>query len=755
VFGQDRGEPDLPTSAELNELYAEAASVTAQHSKSFYFATRFFPKRLAQSAHAVYWFCRHTDDLVDECPTLEDGRRDLEAWARQVEGGLRGEPVEHPVLVTFLDAVKRHAIPHQYPLELIEGMRMDLEKTRYRTFEELRVFCYRVASVVGLMMTHVIGFRGDALKYAEDLGIAMQLTNILRDLGEDLDRGRIYLPADEMERFGYSEEDFRNRVRNDAFRELMQFQVERARRYYAAAEPGIALLSSDGRFAVKVASDVYRGILRQIERSEYDVFEQRAFVPASRKYWITARCMTLPIVQRGIAKSSLATLVGLVPHYLSFYLLHTPLWTETIAEWIMARTPSYWAVPLLATLGAWAKPLAMTGALATLGFAVFLTLPLRWVGPLLAALLLGWAFDYHSWIGQLSFWVPVAWMVTRPVVSLQTDRRRFLTSAVMSAGVAVVALESYVRNEVLSRRAVEPIPLFPFHPPPDNFARGLVRKAVTPVAEFYGMSKDSVDPAIDPETWRLKITAGGRTLKEYKYSELLSLPRTQRYVTLRCVSNTLKSDLMGTAAWSGLHLSQLVDRSAIPAGTTEVAIVGVDGHGDSLSLDYAFADETLLALGMNGKTLDRTHGFPLRLLAPRYYGFKNVKWIAEINFVARPYFGTWPRMGYTKEPAVHIASHIDQIRPTSDGWQIGGVSFAGTRGIRAVEVRAGQGPWIPATLDRPLSPFTWTRWYAVLPATNPQQIEARAMDGSGHWQEAQEGPLFPNGVTGPTVRRIG
>ena len=128
----------MPTSAELTELYTEAASVTAQHSKSFYFATRFFPERLAQSAHAVYWFCRHTDDLVDECPTVEDGRRDLEAWARQVEAGLRGEPVEHPVLVTFLDAVKRHAIPHEYPLELIEGMRMDLENTRYRTFDELK-----------------------------------------------------------------------------------------------------------------------------------------------------------------------------------------------------------------------------------------------------------------------------------------------------------------------------------------------------------------------------------------------------------------------------------------------------------------------------------------------------------------------------------------------------------------------------------------------------------------------------------------
>jgi DMSO/TMAO reductase YedYZ molybdopterin-dependent catalytic subunit len=454
---------------------------------------------------------------------------------------------------------------------------------------------------------------------------------------------------------------------------------------------------------------------------------------------------------KAIARSSLATLVGLVPHYLAFYVWHSPLWTETIAEWIMAHTPSHLAVPLLETLGLWAKPLAMTGALATLGFAVFITLPLRWAGPLLAAVLLGWAFDYHSWVGQITFWLPVALVVTWPRIASVPDRRRFI----MTAGVAVIALESYLRNQALAHRAVEPVRLWNFHPPEDHFAPGLVRKAITPVTEFYGMSKDTVDPAIDPETWRLKITTDGRTLKEYKYSELLSLPRRERYVTLRCVSNTLKSDLMGTAQWSGIHLSQVVERSAVPADTVEVAIVGVDGHGDSLSLDYAFADETLLALGMNGQTLDRTHGFPLRLLVPRYYGFKNVKWISEIAFVSKPYFGTWPRMGYTKEPAVHIASHIDRVRQTPEGWNVGGVSFAGTRGIQAVEVRAGQGPWVSATLDRPLSPFTWTRWWAVLPAGPAAQIEARAMDGNGHWQESQEGPLFPNGVTGPTIRRLG
>ncbi len=281
----------------LDNLYREAAQATARGSKSFYFASRFFPKELSRAAHAVYWFCRHTDDTVDECSSIEYGRAELEQWARQLECAFRGGPVQHPVLIVFLDAMQRHSIPQEYALELIEGMRMDLEGRRYGSFADLRVFCYRVASVVGLMMSHVIGFQGDALRYAADLGVAMQLTNILRDIGEDLGRGRIYLPSDEMLRFGYSEEDLRARVRNAAFGALMNFQLNRAREFYDAAMPGIALLCSDGRFAVKVAADVYRGILDRIESSGYDVFERRACVSPLRKYWIMTRAMAVPVVR--------------------------------------------------------------------------------------------------------------------------------------------------------------------------------------------------------------------------------------------------------------------------------------------------------------------------------------------------------------------------------------------------------------------------------------------------------------------------
>lgn len=294
----------MPTPADLtlDETYHAAAAATAEGSKSFYFATRFFPPDLARAAHAVYWYCRTTDDLVDEAPSKEQGREALDAWHREVLTGFAGEPQANPVLRAFFDTVAQYKIPREHALELIEGVRMDLNQTRYANFDELRVFCYRVASTVGLMMSAVIGFRDPSLEAAAlpraiDLGIAMQLTNILRDVGTDLAMGRIYLPADEMARFGYDEDRLRAGFRDEAFHALMQFQIARARSYYTSAEPGIAMLNARGSFAVKVASDVYQRILNVIERNGHDVFGRRAVVPTVQKYWMTARTMAVPMAR--------------------------------------------------------------------------------------------------------------------------------------------------------------------------------------------------------------------------------------------------------------------------------------------------------------------------------------------------------------------------------------------------------------------------------------------------------------------------
>ena len=293
--------------APLTDLYAQAAQATAAGSKSFYFATRFFPPQLARSAHAVYWFCRATDDLVDECPTLEQGRRDLAAWDAALRDALRTGTSENPTLRLFLDAVQRHAIPAGHALELIEGMRMDLRGQRYQTFSDLRVFCYRVASTVGLMMSHVIGFaqparQAEGLVYAEELGVAMQLTNILRDIGEDLGRGRLYLPQEELDRYQVTEAQLRQGQLTEGFRQLMAFQIARARARYAQAAPGIPLLHRQGRFAVQVAAEVYARILHQIEANGMDSLARRAVVPAHEKYWLTARIMGGPMLRHAAGR---------------------------------------------------------------------------------------------------------------------------------------------------------------------------------------------------------------------------------------------------------------------------------------------------------------------------------------------------------------------------------------------------------------------------------------------------------------------
>lgn len=475
-------------------------------------------------------------------------------------------------------------------------------------------------------------------------------------------------------------------------------------------------------------------------------------------------------IQAKIEQSSLAALAGLLPHFVLSYAVGYTVLSDVLAELIMGRTPSAWAVPVLNVLGDWAKPFAATGGLAILGFVLFLAaLP---GNPLLSAVLvlglgagLAWWIDYASWMGWLSFFLPaLAVLLFQARKSAMTalpriqERRSFLSSALLSSGTVFVALEAYARNQALAARAVSPVPLFPLIPPSAErlaWGQGLVRKPLTPIKEFYVMSKNTVDPAPDPKTWRLRVLIDGRPLREFTYSQLLGLPRQERYSTMRCVSNTLKSDLMGTAYWSGIQLGQLLRREEIPTGIREMAVIGLDGHGDSFSLDYAFSNEPLFALGMNGNTLDRNHGFPIRLLCPRYYGFKSIKWIDQIHFQTQPYFGTWPKLGYTKEPLVHTGSFIDRIERQAGRIRAGGVAFSGVRGIQRVQVRAGEGSWVDAQMESPLSPFCLTRWQAEVPlSANEEVLYARALDGEGKWQSEVEKPLFPDGVSGPTSKRI-
>jgi len=264
----------------LDRAYAPCARVTARHSRSFQRASSFLPREKRRAVRALYAFCRVTDDIVD-CPDCQ-ARQALSEW-RHI--ALAAEPpIENLVAVAWADARQRYRVPLRLAEHLIDGVARDLDQTRYATFDDLATYAYGVASTVGLMSMHIIGYRGAAaIPYAIKLGVALQLTNILRDVGEDWRLGRVYLPADELARFDLAEDDLARGQVEARWRAFMRFQIERNRRLYAEAWPGIELLNRDGRLAIAAAGDLYRRILDDIEAHDYDVFTRRAHVSTPRK----------------------------------------------------------------------------------------------------------------------------------------------------------------------------------------------------------------------------------------------------------------------------------------------------------------------------------------------------------------------------------------------------------------------------------------------------------------------------------------
>ena len=282
----------------LPVLYTQAADAARAGARSLFFATKFVRPEVARSAHAIYWYCDYTRGLARQPETAGRGHTEMDRWASMVAAGLRGHMARHPVLEVFLDTVERCKIPSEYPLEVIEGYRMELTHSRYESFSQLLGHCRRTGGKVSQMLAYAAGYRDPALDYAEDLGVAVDLTINLRDMGEHLLRGYVTLPLEEMRAFHYSEADLEAKARNAAFDNLMRYQAARIHAYYEKAKPGLGLLNERGRFAAKVAFDLYRQTLKQIEASGFDVFRKRAAVPAMARYWITARSMASPITRR-------------------------------------------------------------------------------------------------------------------------------------------------------------------------------------------------------------------------------------------------------------------------------------------------------------------------------------------------------------------------------------------------------------------------------------------------------------------------
>ena len=271
---------------------------TRHHAKSFYFASHVLPVQKRYDAYAVYAFCRHVDDQIDLAPDEAARMRALAVLSHLLQAAYQPEePAENfdgtlPWLRAFRETVQRRSIPASYFEDLLKGVEMDRGRVRIQTWEELELYCYHVASVVGLIMVHVLTEPApELLKPARDLGTAMQLTNILRDIAEDWQRDRLYLPAEELEKFGLTADDIAQRRMGDSFRAMMRFQIGRARAYYSYGELGIAALPADGsRFCARLMSTIYGAILDEIERADYDVFRGRVRVSFARKLWLALRC---------------------------------------------------------------------------------------------------------------------------------------------------------------------------------------------------------------------------------------------------------------------------------------------------------------------------------------------------------------------------------------------------------------------------------------------------------------------------------
>jgi phytoene synthase len=282
-----------PPPRDLARSYAYCERLARREAGNFYHAFRLLPADQRRSMCALYGFMRVADDLADGPGAAADKRGPLEDWRRRLGAALAGA-YSHPLHPALHHAVTRHGVPRAHLDAVLDGVAMDLDAPGYDAFADLYLYCYRVASAVGLACIHVWGFSGDrAEEYAEAAGVAFQLTNILRDLGEDAARGRVYLPREDLERFGYAADDLRRGVRDDRFRALMRFEAGRARAYYAAAEPLAELLRPAGRAVFLTMLRTYRGLLDEIERRDYDVFSRRVRLSRLHKLWLAARALPL------------------------------------------------------------------------------------------------------------------------------------------------------------------------------------------------------------------------------------------------------------------------------------------------------------------------------------------------------------------------------------------------------------------------------------------------------------------------------
>ena len=292
--------------SDLDRAYDYCQRVTRARAKNFYYVIRMLPRPKRRAIYAAYAVCRLWDDIADDDMPSDrkralfvETRRSLASAFVEVSGDAVGPLPIHapgqasrqsPEFVALTDAARAYNIPSQYFEAVLDGVESDLATSRYANFAELRDYCRKVASAVGLICISIFGYEEpSAERYAEDMGIALQLTNVLRDIKEDAERDRIYIPQDEMAEFGYGEDDLARGVINDRFKALMEFQVDRARSYYERSRPLFDLVEPEARACLRGLHTAYGAILERIERNGYDVFSRRIGLSRREKFAIAAR----------------------------------------------------------------------------------------------------------------------------------------------------------------------------------------------------------------------------------------------------------------------------------------------------------------------------------------------------------------------------------------------------------------------------------------------------------------------------------
>ncbi|HZO82875.1 MAG TPA: presqualene diphosphate synthase HpnD [Candidatus Binataceae bacterium] len=272
----------------LEADYARCATITRRASSNFYYAFMLLPGERRRALYAVYAFCRFIDDIADDVAVGDPGAL-LGRWRAELGRVYDGSPT-HPISRALAHNVRRYSIPRRYFEEIIDGVEMDLARTRYERFEELRLYCYRVASAVGLICIEIFGYRNPRTRdYAENLGVAFQLTNIIRDVSEDAARGRIYLPLEDLRRFGVSEDDILRGVDSYKFRRLMEFETARARGFYAESQRALAAEDRAAMLCAEAMRSIYSALLERIARKNYGVLGRRHRLSTPRKLYLVGR----------------------------------------------------------------------------------------------------------------------------------------------------------------------------------------------------------------------------------------------------------------------------------------------------------------------------------------------------------------------------------------------------------------------------------------------------------------------------------